>query len=57
MTARDPVQTSQYRKFDYPRRGPGSGDDYGMMRKLMSRRSGRLVTDENAGKKWSAPTC
>ena len=44
---------SQYRKFNMRREDLAPGDDYAMMREMLTRRFSKLVKDEADG--WSAP--
>ncbi len=49
-------QKSEYRKFNIKSADLSSGDDYGMMREVLTRRFGRLVRDsskEDADDKWT----
>ena len=43
------LQKSQYRKFNIKSTDLVPGDDYGMMREVLSRRFGRLAKEEEAG--------
>jgi excinuclease ABC subunit C len=52
----DGFQKNEYRKFNIKSADLKSGDDYGMMREVLTRRFGRLVRDtgkENADDKWT----
>ncbi len=50
------LQKSEYRKFNIKSADLNAGDDYGMMREVLTRRFGRLVRDsgkEDADGKWT----
>jgi len=48
-------QKNQYRKFNIRSQDLVPGDDYGMMREVLSRRFGRLVKEEEAGETPARP--
>jgi excinuclease ABC subunit C len=48
-------QKSQYRKFNIRSQDLVPGDDYGMMREVLTRRFGRLVKEEEAGETPTRP--
>jgi excinuclease ABC subunit C len=52
----DGFQKTEYRKFNIKSADLNAGDDYGMMREVLTRRFGRLVRDsgkEDADDKWT----
>jgi excinuclease ABC subunit C len=54
----DGFEKGQYRKFNIKSAELTPGDDYAMMREVLSRRFARLVKEEasdDAGKKWARP--
>jgi excinuclease ABC subunit C len=54
----DGFEKNQYRKFNIKTADLAPGDDYGMMREVLSRRFARLVKDESeqvADSKWKRP--
>jgi excinuclease ABC subunit C len=48
-------QKNQYRKFNIRSQDLTPGDDYGMMREVLTRRFGRLVKEEEAGETPARP--
>src|SRR6201999_2713133 len=49
------LQKNQYRKFNIRSEDLTPGDDYGMMREVLTRRFGRLVKEEEAGENPARP--